>query len=280
MKFLLISDSHLGNPTPGYHHQSVLPEPEPLFQALAEFVSENQIDFIFHAGDIIDDGSPEQFSGAVALLKKLPCPVYATPGNHDLMHKNSIQWMVENMPDQFPEGKADYFLIRDGIRFNFLTTNWCSIPAFWDGTHLDSCFHPEQLRLLDDGPQDLPGILITHSPVCGLPTAQTGFPRIFHAPPSGFEQQISELTKKKNIRLILGGHNHLNLAVKKENYYAVTVSALREMPFEFKLFELNGTHLKMQTCSLDQCSGIHLPYDFNKTHVQGRGCDRVLEIRL
>lgn len=278
MRFLLISDTHIGNPRPGYHHQEPLAEPEPLFQALAKFIRENKVEFICHAGDIIDDGSREQMRLAAGLFGLLPCPVYAVPGNHDLMFPESAQWFPEELPAMFPEGTTDYFLIRNGVRFDFLTSNWDDRSAFWDGVHLDSNFQKKQLDVLNSGPQDLPRIMITHSPVCGVPKEQTGFPSVYHAPPEPFEKAVFALAKEMKLPLILGGHNHLNLCVTKDGISAVTVPAFREMPFEVKLLEIKDGKLTMQTCSLADFSGIHLSYDYNKMHIQGRFCDRTLEI--
>ncbi len=278
MRFLLISDTHIGNPRPGYHHQEPLSEPGPLFHALGKFVRENKVEFICHAGDIIDDGSREQMRLAAKLFGSLPCPTYAVTGNHDLMFPESAEWFPEELPALFPEGTTDYFLIREGIRFDFLTANWGHPPAFWDGECLDSNFQQKQLDILNSGPQNLPRIMITHSPVCGVPTDQTGFPEIYHAPPEQFEKTAFELAKQKNISLILGGHNHLNLCVTKDGISAVTVSAFREMPFECKLLEISEGKLSMQTCSLADFSGIRLPYNYNKMHIQGRYCDRSLEL--
>ena len=278
MRFLLISDTHIGNPCPGYHPQTPLDDPEPLFKALGTLIRQRGVDFICHAGDIIDNGSREQMRIAAEIFRSLPCPTFAVPGNHDLMFPESAKWMTEELPELFPCGTTDYYLIRDGIRFDFLTSNWNEKPAFWDGVSLDSNFQQKQYAVLEDGPQDLPRILITHSPVCGVPTDQTGFPEIYHAPPEQFEKTAFELAKQKNISLILGGHNHLNLCVTKDGISAVTVSAFREMPFECKLLEISEGKLSMQTCSLADFSGIRLPYNYNKMHIQGRYCDRSLEL--
>ncbi|MBQ9771446.1 MAG: metallophosphoesterase [Lentisphaeria bacterium] len=280
MRFLLISDTHIGNPCPGYHPQTPLDDPEPLFKALGTLIRQRGVDFICHAGDIIDNGSREQMRIAAEIFRTLPCPTFAVPGNHDLMFPESAKWMTEELPELFPCGTTDYYLIRDGIRFDFLTSNWNEKPAFWDGVSLDSNFQQKQYAVLEDGPQDLPRILITHSPACGVPVKQSGLKQIFHAPPMTFEKDIFRLAKEKNISLILCGHNHLNLSVKKSGIKAVTVSALREMPFEFKFFEIANGKLSMSTCSLSEMTGIRLPYDFNKTYIQGRICDRAFDCRF
>ena len=280
IRFGLISDTHIGNPRPGYFHQEPLADYPPLFQTLAEFCREEKLDFLCHAGDVIDNGSKEQMSAAAELFKQIPCPVFAVPGNHDLMNRDSAKWLPEQIPGLFPEGTVDYTVIKNGLRLDFLTTNWCGIPRFWDAEHQDPYFLPEQLELLDQGPQDLPRVLITHSPACGLPTEQTGFPEVYHAPPGAFEKMLLNLAERKKISMILGGHNHMNIGVHNKTFALVTASAFREMPFELKVIEFEQGVFSLKTCSLAEKAGINLPYNYNKTHVQGRGCDREFQVEV
>ena len=167
MRFALISDTHIGNPRPGYFHQEPLADYEPLFRTLKEFCREQKIDLLCHAGDLIDDGSREQMQLAAQLFEKFPCQLCCTPGNHDLLNQKSAEWMTELLPDFFPEGTVDYTIVKGGLRIDFLTTNWGGKLRFWDGVNQNPYFSQEQIGLLDQGPQDLPRILVTHSPACG-----------------------------------------------------------------------------------------------------------------
>ena len=238
---------------------------------------------ICHAGDIIDDGSPEQMTEAARLFRQLPCPVYATPGNHDLLKPSAEILLPKHLPELFPDGKVDYFIIRDGVRFDFLTTNWFpGTPYRWQWTwpvRQESYFTGQQMALLKEGPQDLPRILITHSPSAGVPVGQTGLDQEFHAPDESLAQTLSELAEQLKIRLFLGGHTHVNMAVDDGRMAAVTVSSLRELPFELKVFEINQGHVSMQTVSLtnEGADSFGCQYNYNKTFVQGRLCDRRLE---
>ena len=55
----------------------------------------------------------------------------------------------------------------------------------------------------------------------------------------------------------------------------VTVSAFTETPFDFKVFEIgkNGS-VEMKTVNLASEVSFPTRYDFDKTYVQGRPCDR------
>ena len=55
----------------------------------------------------------------------------------------------------------------------------------------------------------------------------------------------------------------------------VTAPAFSEAPFEAKLFEFSDGKLSMKTIVFGGSVGFQWRYDFDKTHVQGRACDRV-----
>jgi hypothetical protein len=54
----------------------------------------------------------------------------------------------------------------------------------------------------------------------------------------------------------------------------ITVSPLVETPFEFKLFEVLPESLTMETHNLSDRVDFGARYDWNRTFVQGRACDR------
>ena len=42
-----------------------------------------QPDVVILSGDLVNDGEAEEYAGLARLLRRLPAPVYAIPGNHD-----------------------------------------------------------------------------------------------------------------------------------------------------------------------------------------------------
>ena len=83
-----------------------------------------------------------------------------------------------------------------------------------------------------------------------------------------------------NASLVLGAHNHMNMALLKDECYYVTTTALSEMPFEFKVIEATREKLSMQTVGLSSLVSFRGKYDFESTYVQGRTCDRNFERKL
>ena len=66
----------------------------------------------------------------------------------------------------------------------------------------------------------------------------------------------------------------MNMHIEKTGIHYVTVSALVESPFEFKLFEMQPDQLSMTTVSLREHMPFTAGYDQEKMFVQGRTVDR------
>lgn len=66
----------------------------------------------------------------------------------------------------------------------------------------------------------------------------------------------------------------MNMHLLKDGVHYVTAGAFSEMPFEFKVFDLNAESFSMETISLADKMSFKTKYNFNKTYVQGRACDR------
>ena len=67
---------------------------------------------------------------------------------------------------------------------------------------------------------------------------------------------------------------HMNMHLCKDGVHYVTASAFSETPFEFKVFDLNENFFSMETVSLADKVSFNANYNFNKTYIQGRTCDR------
>jgi len=77
LKLTVVSDSHLSRRTP---------EASANWEALVAHIDEAEPDAVIHTGDIARDGTAgdQELRFAKAELDKLPGPVHALPGNHDL----------------------------------------------------------------------------------------------------------------------------------------------------------------------------------------------------
>ena len=281
MKFLFITDTHYGGPDNEGYRQQVRYNchAEELLDRLSDWIrQEGGISFILHGGDLVDRGTRENIRLGAKLLERLPCPVYLTLGNHDLTQDDSVTAWLEEAPQLFLGGKIDFTILEDGVRFDALCANWGSRPAFWNMKEPQlAWFTEEQTARLTEGPQDLPRIIASHAQPCGLPCEQTGFDGDYHAPHEPFQKFVRETSAELKPLAWLGGHNHLTLHRTLETTHLVTAPAFSETPFEAKLFEYKQQegNLIMKTVTFADSLSFRTSYDFNKTFVQGRSCDRM-----
>jgi predicted phosphodiesterase len=280
-KFLYIADTHLGADSIGYQQQKKYPEQLPaIIQALGEYISVNDVDFVLHGGDMIESTTDENIQAAVKIFD-LPVPVYLCFGNHDLMEPNAVDRWLKLAPRFFINGSPNYTIETKDCIIHVLPNHWGDAPFFWDNEQRCS-FSSEQIELLSNGlsmKTDLPHIVLTHSPVFGLPVEQTGFSEPHHSPiPSFTEEMISIVKKHKNIKCVLSAHNHMNMRVDFGGVEFVTVSSMIEVPFEFKVFEVTPERINMKTVGLN--SLFDAEYDISKSFVQGRDVDRSLSKKI
>ncbi len=278
MKFIFITDTHYGGPDDqGYRQQPRYNcHAEELLDKLSDFIRQEGVSFVVHGGDLADWGNRDNMRLAGQLMKRLPCRVYLSLGNHDLTEDDSVAAWLEETPQLFPDGTIDYTIIEDGLRIDALCANWGPRPAFWNIKEPQlAWFTEEQKSRLFDGPQDLPRIIVSHAPPCGLPPAQTGLEHDLHAPHEPFQQYVRETCESLKPLAWLGGHNHMTIRRPLGGTQLVTAPAFSESPFESKLFEFNSDGvLSMKTVTFIDTVDFHANYDFDKTHVQGRTCDR------
>ncbi len=284
-RFLFLADSHFGAAPMGYMQQKGYPERVPdLLRGLRDLIAEEQIDFVLHGGDMVDATTDENILRAAECFD-LPVPVYLCLGNHDLTEPDALQRWLKFAPAYFPGARPEFVVDTSDCRIHVAPNHWGSEQYWWNDSQAAS-FSNEQLSQLDrnlEQKSDKIHILLTHSGVWDLPGEQSGSGAPLHPPSPGFHESIADLASRhRQVRCVLGGHNHLNMRVESQGVQYVTVSAFAEVPFEVKLFEAssNGDGLRMKTLSLADRMDFRASYDFNKTHVQGRAVDRAFSVSL
>jgi len=279
MKFIYLADTHIGgSDTKGYRQQPrYLSHVSELIGCLAGWIAKRKdVDFVIHGGDIVDGADSQNIDIAIELFRKLPCPVYPVMGNHDLASSDAVGHWLEKGNGFFPENSMDFSLSLDGTGFYFLTCHWGKKPYFWDPAEeqIPYLSGPQLEKLKGYGSVSSLMFLIVHSPVLGLPCGQTGLKDPLHSPKGDFPAMIRGLAEELHVKVVLGAHNHMNMNVELNGVNYVTVSAFTETPFEFKLFEVTGTSISMETLSMEGELGFGNDYCFDRTFVQGRQCDR------
>lgn len=284
-RLIYLSDSHLGGTLEGYHQQMRYAEREgEIVAALQRFIDAQAdtapIDLVLHGGDIIDATSDDAIRAAANLFN-LSVTVHLCLGNHDITTRDAVSRWLALAPQLFPDGRPEFTLRFDDCVIHVAPNHWGLEPYVWDSEQSPR-FDESQLAMLAaamDRDTDRPHVLLTHSPVMGMPEAQSGEAGPLHGSSDAFLAQVRSLVEpREHVRLVLGAHSHMNTCVEGGGVRYVTSSSLIETPFEFKVMELSRSALTMRTHSLDGAMAFRATYDFDRTHVQGRACDRGFEI--
>lgn len=277
-RFVYVADTHVGACPMGYHQQAAYPEQLPdILATLDAWIEQaGNIDFVLHGGDMVDTAGEDMLRHAAEIFR-LPIPVYLCLGNHDLTDRDSLRNWLRLAPEIFPGGTPEYAIETDECVIHVVPNHWCDTPYHWRDVQ-DPHFTPDQLAALEKAlatPTEAAHILLTHSPVFGLPPEQTGLNEPLHSPGQAFGSCVVSLAAAHpQIDCVLGAHNHMNMNVERARVNYVTVSALVETPFEFKLFEIDRESISMTTIALADRLPFAAEYDVDKAFVQGKGAVR------
>ncbi len=277
-RFVYIADTHLGITEGGYHQQPRYAKQIPtLLNALDGWIqAQGNIAFVLHGGDMVDQATPATVLAAREAFR-LSVPVYLCLGNHDLTAPDAGALWLQEAPAFFPDQRLTYSLTLPDCIIHVVPTQWCATPFFWEEEQTPH-FLAEQHTFLTtalDHYLDRRHFLCTHSEALGVPPEQTGFAETLHAPLPAFTQMILDLTQTyPHLCGVLSGHNHINTHSVRDNTHLVTVSALTETPFEFKVFTVTAAEFTMETINLLSVVNFQAAYNFDKTYVQGRRKDR------
>ena len=86
------------------------------------------------------------------------------------------------------------------------------------------------------------------------------------------------LRRYPQLKGVLGGHNHINTHAVLEQAHLITGSSFVETPFEFKAIQVSRGGWSMRTVALLPAVGFATDYDWDRAFVQGRWCDRTVEV--
>jgi 3',5'-cyclic AMP phosphodiesterase CpdA len=279
-EFVVISDTHAGAMSMGYYQQPGYPQAlAAIMDSLSRWIdNHNGVEFVLHAGDLVDIATPATISLARDLLDRLPVPTYLCLGNHDLTTPAALELWQHHAPGLLGQaGQPDFTIVTEDVAVCVAPTQWCDQPYYWR-EELDAQLTFDQWRDIDAclaAHRDRPGILVTHSAVWGLPPEQTGLAGDIHGANGDFCREIAALGERHpNLVAVFGGHTHMNMHRQIDGVHYVTASALTETPFEFKHVRVDREWMNMTTHSLTGALALPAKYDATRTYVQGRGIDR------
>ena len=278
MRFLFISDTHAGAAAMGYCQQPGYPArlPELLRLLDAWRQTHGPVDFVLHGGDLLDRCEPALIAAA-ARDCRLSVPLWLCLGNHDLTAPDAAtQWRAHGA-SFFAGGDLHFTVVRPEAVLHVVPCHWEAHEFFWQATQ-DPRLSAAQVACVEAtlaAYPDRPHVLCTHAPVCGIPPGQTGRDAPAHESPPAFREQILALCRRHPaLRLVLGGHSHVNTLVRVDAVFALTASAFVETPFEFKVITIERGRIEVRTENLYDAVAFRPAYNFDHAFVQGRPCDR------
>ncbi|MBO0992149.1 metallophosphoesterase family protein [Bacillus sp. SD088] len=283
LRFLYLTDTHIGADPIGFHQQPAYPDKiNQLISCLRKEIKKCHYDFIIHGGDLVQSCNEDTIRQAANLFR-FSVPTYLCLGNHDLDHPDALKIWLNEAPNLFINQSPNFDIHADTCVVHVLPNHWeCGREFYW-GKIQEPYLSDEQLQLLETSINrnlDKIHVLVTHSPVFGMSTEQSGLKKVIHEPPATFQESILNMTQRyPQLKLVLSGHNHLNTLKSISNDVFITSSSFVETPFEFKIIELDQGYLRVKTCQID-LDAFNPEYAFEKAYVQGRKQDREVFVRF
>ncbi len=180
MRVVQLSDSHLA---------AAAGEPES-FRALVAWIRADPPDVVVHTGDIVWEDPDDTLDRAFAqlVLSKLPCPLLAVPGNHDVgfFDRDRLPARLEAFRAAWG---ADHFVVdADGWRL-------IGVDVYTVGDAEADAWMANALE------RDGPIAVFIHQPLAGEP--QDGW-----QVPDDVLGRCDELLASRDVRVIASGHRH------------------------------------------------------------------------
>ncbi|MCP4642925.1 MAG: hypothetical protein GY851_20940 [bacterium] len=278
IRFLVIADTHLGANPMGFQMQRGYPERLPrLLESLDAWMDVNSpVDFVLHAGDMVDACSEESIQAAADAFR-LSVPVYACLGNHDLTRPDAEALWLQHAPQFFPGGTVQFTIPSDDAVLHVMPSHWSDDAFHWKDVQAPR-FSQDQLDQLADAisrAPSLPHILCTHCNAFGLEPDQTGMDETIHVVSDGFRESVASVAAgHPAIRAVIMGHVHANTLRTLDGCAFASATSFVETPFEFKLVEVDACGLRVSTVALPVDNAAPSHYDPARAFVQGRDRDR------
>ncbi|MFC7082523.1 metallophosphoesterase family protein [Halorussus caseinilyticus] len=166
----VVSDPHLSTDKEGTW--KVFHRTEDRLRAAIADANDRGVDGVVFAGDLTEDGRPEDFDGAADVLADLDAPFVAVPGNHDVpkAFDDHDTPPVAEFADRFAPGEFPFRTQFGGV--DVLGLNSASAPGGeLDATH-DGAISDDQLSWLESTlPETDAALVVSHHNLPGLDAA-------------------------------------------------------------------------------------------------------------
>ncbi len=205
IRFLQISDTHLGDTTDSLFHER---NPFHYLKAVLAEVERLNLkpDFILHSGDVANNGDEAAVLLFSQEMKKFEIPIHYVVGNHDrrehlegLLFRRAFRDMLEN--------ELTYSFVQQGVRFIVLDA--------WQESRIDGKLSDEALAFcrVELRSSSEPVVIVTHFPpvLVGSPWIDKNL-----LLQNGDELHALLCTFRSKVAGVLFGHLHQGLSMMKD----------------------------------------------------------------
>jgi len=224
-------------------------------------------DVVLITGDLVDTGYPDEYDRLRAMLRRLPCPYYVIPGNHDDRESLRAAFMGDGY---LPESGFLQYVVED------FPLRLIALDSLFPG-HIGGRLCAERLAWLDarlaEAPQRPTVISIHHPPF------PTGIEWLDREPLVGAREFADIVRRHHQVERLLCGHIHRPIQVRWAGTVASTSPATaHQVPLDLSpgapsgfamepsAFQLHLWHPEAGLIShIQYCGTFAGPYSFRKS---------------
>jgi len=285
LRFVYLTDTHLGCQSSGYQLQTRYPgQEDQLFTRLADWLKEQEVTFVVHGGDLTDHGSREEIDHAGELCERLGVPVYLCLGNHDLAQVDSIGMWRTAKGGLLPDGRECFAVEAGPARLVIVGHHWHPHVDFhWQDNEPQAPRIDHQQEYLLDTLLETsrPVIAVTHAPLNAVTAEQCGGDEPFHPPHAPYLATWRRLAERHpNLLLALCGHNHAHSQHDHGPFVSCTTAAFGEAPAQLRLVTLTSQKIEVRTLALASVFGLREDLQAERTWCIGPSMDHSFSIAL
>lgn len=244
-------------------------------------IEERDVDGVVFAGDLTEDGRPEDFELVADILSDLRVPFVAVPGNHDVPKEFDAHETpaVSEFEANFTPGELPFHERMGGVDVIGLNS------ASNSDDSLDDChggeISPAQLDWLDETlPETETPIVVSHHNMAGLAGKTGADPAILHDP-IGDESEFTDTLARHDAALHLSGHVHLPAVTENRGVRGAIVPALCSFPQAYTLLEIGAEGTTLRMVPVADREGVEESYRLAQSHSpRSRGVSKLVAEQL
>src|SRR5699024_8960638 len=124
MRFIYLTDTHIGANPVGYHQQPAYPSRiKQLLDILKDNISNESVDFVIHGGDMVDYCQPDVIQFATEHFT-LTIPTFLYLCNHYLDQKDALYLWMQNATNLFMNASHNFEIVRESIFIHVVPNQW------------------------------------------------------------------------------------------------------------------------------------------------------------